>query len=179
MSMTTAVLILPGLDDSGPRHWQTRWEKANPTFRRVVQTDWELPLCGEWVLTLDAAVAEAGPDTVLVAHSIGCLAVVKWAASTPRPVRGALLVAPPDPDGAEFPMEAAGFRRLPRSKLPFASILVASSDDLFATMAFSKRCAKQWGSEFVDIGNAGHISAESRLGDWPEGFALLQSLLDR
>jgi predicted alpha/beta hydrolase family esterase len=177
--MTTNVLILPGLDDSGPRHWQTRWEKANPAYRRVVQMDWELPLCGEWVITLDAAVAAAGPDTVLVAHSIACLTVVKWAATTPRLLRGALLVAPPDPGGPEFPMEAAGFRHLPRSKLPFASILVASSDDLFATMAFSKRCAKHWGSEFVDIGKAGHVNAESRLGDWPEGLALLQSLLDR
>jgi predicted alpha/beta hydrolase family esterase len=177
--MTANVLILPGLGDSGPRHWQTRWEKANPTYRRVVQTDWDLPLCGEWVLTLDAAIAAAGPDTVLVAHSIACLAVVKWAATTPRPLRGALLVAPPDPDGAEFPMEAAGFRHLPRSKLPFASILVASSDDLFATMAFSKRCAKNWGSAFVDIGKAGHINADSRIGDWPEGLALLQSLLDQ
>ncbi len=175
--MTVNVLILPGFEDSGPRHWQTRWEKANPSFRRVVQTDWELPLCGEWVITLDAAVTEAGPDTVLVAHDIACLAVVKWAAVTPKPLRGVLLVAPPDPMSPEFPMEAAGFRPLPREKLPFVSTLVASSDDIFASSAFSKRCAKQWGSKFVDIGPAGHVDTESRLGDWPAGFALLQELI--
>jgi len=175
--MTANVLILPGFGDSGPRHWQTRWEKSNPAFRRVVQTDWDLPLCGEWMLTIDAAVAQAGPESVLVAHDIACLAVVKWASVTPRPLRGALLVALPDPDSQEFPMEAAGFRQLPRGKLPFSSILVASNNDVFANMAFAKRCAKQWGSKFVDIGAFGHIDADSRLGDWPEGFTLLQSLL--
>jgi predicted alpha/beta hydrolase family esterase len=175
--MTATVLTLPGFGDAGLRHWLTRWEKANPAFRRVVQSDWELPLCGEWVLTLDAAVAEAGADVVLVAHDIACLAVAKWAAATPRTIRGALLVATPDPRGPDFYREAAGFRQLPRTKLPFRHILVASSDDVFATPAFARRCAKHWGGELVELGAAGHIDAESRLGDWPEGFALLQSLL--
>jgi predicted alpha/beta hydrolase family esterase len=29
----------------------------------------------------------------------------------------------------------------------------------------------------VDLGAAGHINADSSLGDWPEGQALLQTLL--
>jgi uncharacterized protein len=33
------VLILPGLDNSGPEHWQTHWQKQNPHFVRVEQRD--------------------------------------------------------------------------------------------------------------------------------------------
>jgi len=33
-----------------------------------------------------------------------------------------------------------------------------------------------WGSEFMMSGEAGHINSASGLGDWPEGFALLNAL---
>jgi predicted alpha/beta hydrolase family esterase len=36
--------------------------------------------------------------------------------------------------------------------------------------------AEAWGSEFVNIGAAGHINTASGLGDWPQGFELLQRL---
>jgi predicted alpha/beta hydrolase family esterase len=29
----------------------------------------------------------------------------------------------------------------------------------------------------IDCGMSGHINTDSRLGDWPEGFALLQELM--
>jgi predicted alpha/beta hydrolase family esterase len=175
--LTTTVLILPGLGNSGRDHWQTRWEKKNAAFRRVEQSDWDLPICLDWVKGIDAAVAQAGEDTVLVAHSLACLAVAQWAALTPRPIRGALLVAVPDPAGLDFPVEAVGFGPIPRGKLPFPSIVVASSDDVFSSIAFAKRCASRWGGEFVNVGAAGHINGESKLGDWAEGLALLQKLI--
>lgn len=36
-------LILPGYGDSGPAHWQSRWEAADPAFHRVRQADWKSP----------------------------------------------------------------------------------------------------------------------------------------
>ena len=170
------ALMLPGLGNSGPRHWQTLWER-DPVFRRVAQSEWERPRCETWVCALENAVDRAGDDVVLVAHSLGCLLVAQWAARHPRVLRGALLVAPPDPDAITFPADAAvGFDPLPHERLPFPSIVVASADDPFGSVEFTRRCSEQWGSRFVVIGARGHINAESGLGAWEEGLGLLREL---
>ena len=75
----TRTLILPGLHDSDPGHWQSRWEARDDTLLRVIQDDWETPHCADWIAKLDQALALTGPDTVLVAHSAGCALVAHWA----------------------------------------------------------------------------------------------------
>lgn len=172
-----ATLVLPGIGDSGPGHWQTLWEAREPRFRRVIQRDWEHPVCAEWTAALERAVAEPGPDTVLVAHSLGSLLATHWAVGTGLRIKAALLVAVPDPAGPDFPTEAEGFG-VARQALPFRSIVVASRNDPYADIAFSRACAAAWGSELVDIGDAGHINAGSGLGEWPQGMALLRRLMD-
>jgi predicted alpha/beta hydrolase family esterase len=37
--------------------------------------------------------------------------------------------------------------------------------------------ARAWGSDFLNLGLKGHVNAESNLGDWPEGRAMLNSLM--
>lgn len=181
--MTPAeVLILPGINDSGPTHWQSLWQQAIPTARRVTQDDWDNPVCADWVAALHRAVDAVAGSVVLVAHSLGCLQVVHAAATgSPgfvRAVRGALLVAPPDPDGPSFPDIAVGFRPLPLAPLPFASVLVASRTDPYSSFEFSQRMAAAWGSELVDLGPCGHVNAASGLGAWPAGRARLDRLME-
>lgn len=177
MSAPASVLLLPGLWDSGPEHWQSHWERADPSFVRVVQRDWVNPVRWEWVAVLDAAVAAAGPGAVLAAHSAGCALVAFWAASAGRPVRGALLVAPADTDAPSFPDGPSGWRPMPLAPLPFPSIVVASRDDPFVTIDRARVFAQAWGSRLVDAGAAGHLNAASGLGAWPTGRALLDELL--
>jgi predicted alpha/beta hydrolase family esterase len=173
------VLILPGLYNSGPEHWQSRWEAAHPDFRRVVQDDWERPRCADWVERLQAAV-QSSPGAVLVAHSAGCALVAHWAgahAARPGPlVRGALLVAPSDPEAPGYPEGPTGFAPLPLTRLPFPTIVVASTNDEYVTLERARGFAEAWGSRFVSLGAAGHINSQSGLGDWPAGFALLEEL---
>jgi predicted alpha/beta hydrolase family esterase len=171
------VLILPGIGDSGPGHWQTVWEAGHPHFRRVQQRDWNRPACEEWVRTLDQEVMSAEPGVVLVAHSLACLATAHWAIRCKRPIHGALLVAIPDPSGSAFPATATGFTPLPLKRLGFPSVVVSSTDDPYGSPFFSQRCAKAWGGRFVSIGAAGHVNAESGLGGWPQGLDLLQELI--
>jgi uncharacterized protein len=171
------VLVLPGIGNSGPAHWQSRWEASNPSFTRVVQRDWDKPVCSEWMASLDEAVSRAGPATVLVAHSLACLTVAHWAASSPRRIHAALLVAVPDPAAPSFPREAVGFAPVPQRRLPFRSLVVASATDPYARLEYALQCASAWGSDFVDIGPAGHINATSGLDEWREGFVLLETLI--
>jgi len=171
-----SILILPGIGNSGHGHWQTRWQELFPHTRRVEQQDWDRPVCGVWVAALEAAVRSSESPVVLVAHSLACLQLAHWTASTRCRVRGALLVAVPDPEGAAFPREAIGFSPLPLGRFAFPSIVVASSNDPYGGIDHSRRCASAWGSRFVEIGTAGHINASSGLGDWVLGQALLRSL---
>ena len=177
--MSAAVgpfLVLPGWLSSGPAHWQSLWEVDDPAFVRVHQCVWDAPERDEWVATLDDAVRGAGPSAVLVAHSMGCLTVAHWAAATELTIRGALLVAVPDPAGPQFPAAARGFASVPMGRLPFATTVVVSDDDPYASAAFSSDCARAWGARIVSVGARGHINGESGLGRWPEGRALVADL---
>jgi predicted alpha/beta hydrolase family esterase len=167
--MLAPVLIVPGWQNSGPDHWQTLWERAHPAYLRVEQRDWERPVCTEWVDALDFTLAMVPEQPLLVAHSLGCIAVAHWAARFARPVRGALLVAPPDVERADMSAAIAGFAPIPRAPLPFPSILVASTTDPYCTIERAGQFAAAWGSRFVNLGACGHINTEAGFGPWPQG----------
>lgn len=174
------VLVLPGLDNSGPRHWQTHWEEL-AGFRRVDFGDWEKPRLHEWVPALDRAVRASAHPLVFAAHSLGCLAVawwasLRWTAAFAGKVKGALLVAPPDVDVLDASPRIRDFRPSPRLRLPFPTILVASRNDPYARLEWSQAAAEGWGSRFVDLDAAGHINAASGLAEWPQGLRLLAEL---
>lgn len=172
----TPVLILPGIGNSGPEHWQSRWQALEPSFRRIEMPNWDEPQLKDWVAAIDVAVRAAAVPPVVAAHSLGCLALVHWAKQGGA-LHGALLVAPPNPDGPEFPRVAASFGPVPLQRLPFASRIVASRNDVYGSFEFAERCARAWGSELTDAGNVGHINSASGLADWPSGRALLAGLL--
>jgi serine hydrolase len=170
------VLILPGLYNSGPEHWQSRWEAAHPEFHRVEQDDWERPACDDWIARLDGAVL-ARPGAVLVAHSSACALVVHWAGGRPAGrIRGALLVGPSDPEAPSYPEGPTGFAPMPLQKLPFPCVVVASRNDPYVTLGRARQFAEAWGGRLVDVGEAGNINSQSGLGEWAFGFELLQEL---
>lgn len=176
-SSRITALVLPGRGNSEPEHWQSLWEAADPAFQRVQQRDWTQPICQEWCRTLEAAIrAQGSTPPILVAHSLACVMVAHWALRSDRPVKAALLVAPSNPERPDFDRRALGFTPVPRRPLPFPSILVASSNDPRGTLEYAAACAEAWGSRFVNIGAAGHINAESGLGDWPLGQSLYREL---
>jgi hypothetical protein len=175
--MTSDVLLIPGLYDSGPRHWQSLWHAAHPDFHRVAQRDWNTPRRDEWVAALDDHVTRIGGPVVLVAHSLACITVAFWARTHgARTVTGALLVAPSDTETDFFPAGPNGFAPVPLEALPFPSILVASTDDPYLSMERARALATAWGSRLVDAGAAGHINTDAGFGAWAEGEALLAEL---
>ena len=69
-----------------------------------------------------------------------------------------------------------GFRPILRHTLPFPSIVVASSDDLYMLPEDARALARAWGSRFVLLEDAGHINGDAGFGPWPEGERLLAEL---
>lgn len=168
------VLILPGWQNSGPDHWQSRWETLHG-YRRVDQHDWMTPKRGDWIARLEDVILATDGPVVLVAHSLGCILTAAWAQvsrSTAR-VQGALLVAPGDAERDELRSVLPSWAPIVRQRLPFPSVLVGSRNDPYCTFDTAQSLAQSWGSRWVDLGACGHINAESGLGDWPQGRALL------
>ena len=167
---------IPGLNNSGPGHWQTRWEKLYG-FTRIHQRDWDTPDMEDWVHTINEVIAPfPSENVVLIAHSLGCCAVAHWADRYGPIIKGAFLVAPSDVEGPNFPPGTTGFAPMPLSPIPFPSMVIASEDDQYVSLIKAAYFAGKWNSSFFDIGAKGHINAASDLGDWPEGYELLQQL---
>lgn len=173
----THFIILPGSGGSGPAHWQSRWENANRAMLRFQPSSWDLPDFTDWLAALEAAVIAAPEPPVLVAHSLSCLLIAHWQKISQRPVKAALLVAVPDSASAVFPAYGMAFAKIPEGRLRFPSLVVTSTDDPYGSADYAKERATQWGGRLVVIGPFGHINADSGLGDWPEGLALLDGLV--
>lgn len=164
------ILIIPGYTNSGPDHWQSRWEKKLSTARRVEQAEWTKPVRDDWVARVVEAVNEAERPVVLVAHSLGVASAVHAVPHFRHRVAGAFFVAPPDVANAEIrPRHLMTFGPYPRDPLPFPSVTIASRNDHFCSFDVAEDAAASWGSLFLDAGEAGHINAESGYGPWPEG----------
>ena len=173
--MKCDILIVAGLWNSGPQHWQTHWERKYSKWQRVAHRDWQNPDRDEWVAELDAAIAACDGRPILVAHSLGCMLVAQWAqAGSHLNVAGAFLVAPSDVEAPSYPVDAGRFAPVPMAPLPFPSLVVASANDEYATPERSRAFAQAWGSRLVEIGDAGHINGDSGYGAWPEGKAMLE-----
>lgn len=174
------VLLLPGWLDSGPTHWQSRWEALHGD-QRVVQADWEWPRRGDWMARLEDVLLADDAPAVLVAHSLGCQLVASWSAHTRHAhrVHGAMLVAPPDTERDDMPPNLFNWRPISRARLPFPSLAVTSSDDPYCEPQRAAGLVADWGSEHASIGPRGHINGDSGLGDWPQGRAMLDALVGR
>ncbi len=174
------ILIVPGLDNSGAEHWQTRWLGLLPNSARVELGMWSDPHRNTWVNQLNLAIHRADRPVILVAHSLGCHAVAWWneyeRPSADGPVQGALLVAPPEVEGDGIDPRLARFAPVRRTPFAFPAILAASRNDHLIDFGRSRRLARIWKSRFVDAGWLGHINADSGLGDWPFGLFLLRQL---
>ena len=171
------VLVLPGWQNSGPAHWQSRWEVLHG-YVRVDQHDWMRPLRGDWIARLEEVLLAQDGPSILVAHSLGCLLAAAWASHSRNThlVTGALLVAPGDAEREELRPVLTSWAPIPMKPLPFKSVLMGSHNDPYCSLARAQAFANAWGSEFVDCGAAGHLNAESGLGDWPDGHAILMKL---
>ncbi len=167
------VIIVPGLHDSSPEHWQSLWHRRHPEFARVRQDDWEHPHLATWAARLGQVRSADQRPALLVAHSFGCLTAVHSIARDSAKLAGVLLVAPADPD------KFAVSDLLPALPLPCPSIMVASSNDPWMRADNARAWARRWGSELVEGGPLGHINADSGLGDWQAGQSLLRRLAER
>jgi predicted alpha/beta hydrolase family esterase len=173
----TNYFIVPGLGNSGADHWQTWFEKSGKNFQRINQKEWEAPGCHDWISSIEKVIANVDPSTVvLIGHSLGCIAIIRWATFYHKNIKGAMLVAPSDIENPVYTFQATGFAPIPTERINFNTIVVASSDDPWVSLDRAKYFSRCWESEFIDIGKAGHINVASGFGEWTQGLEILKHL---
>ncbi|MEP7240942.1 MAG: alpha/beta fold hydrolase [Devosia sp.] len=175
------ILIVPGLGNSGPDHWQRRWAARMANALIIEQRDWDEPLLADWVDRIHQEVLLATRPVVLIGHSLAVGAIVHTAQLRLKDtkVRGALLVSPPDFEGPNLPREALPFGDVPTDPLPFPSMVIASTTDALVDVDRARGFAADWGSDFQLAGDAGHINVASGHGPWPEGLLMFGELMKR
>jgi predicted alpha/beta hydrolase family esterase len=169
---------IPGLHNSKKDHWQTYFELQQPSqFIRIEQENWDEPDCETWINKIEKDLEGLHHSRlILIGHSIGCMAIVKWFEKFGHTIKGALFVAPTDAEKENFPSYISGFSPIPRQSLPFPSILVASTNDHVTSLKQAQEFALNWGSVLHTIENAGHLEPKSGFGEWPAGFKLVEKL---
>ena len=173
-------VVVPGVDDSDDTHWQTHWQEAwGSTASRIAPSSWTAPERNDWTAAVERAVGAVRPaDVVIVAHSLGCLAVTEWLTSGRGAVAGVFLVAPPDSAGPNFPSVIRGFTPTSEAPLGVPGMVVASTDDPYCNEIAGRRLAAAWGVEYVTAGTLGHINSASNLGAWQDGRDLLTAFTE-
>ena len=176
MQFNSTILIVPGLGNSGPQHWQSLWEKQY-SFTRIDQKEWDTPVCSDWIENINNEVKKHDyANVILVGHSLACSTIAYWAQKFNLAIKGALLVAPSDTEAESYPAGTSGFEPVPLFKLPFKSMVVVSANDYYVTIERAQLFADSWGSELVNVGNAGHINVSSGFGEWNYGLKLLKQM---
>lgn len=182
--MTPTILMVPGLRDHVAEHWQTLLEQKLPRVASVSPLEHDKLSCAARVAALDAALAKIDGPVILVAHSAGVMITVHWAQQHSRRIHGALLAAPADletPLPAGYPTFDAlaenGWQPIPRTPLPFPSIVGASRNDPLAQFERVVAMASNWGSRLVDLGDVGHLNPAAGFGEWPTAETLIHQLV--
>jgi predicted alpha/beta hydrolase family esterase len=182
---SATVLIVPGLRDHVPEHWQTLLEPKLPKAMTVPRMQDDKLSCAAWVGMLDRTLALIDGPVILAAHSAGVMIVAHWARRHRRAIKGALLATPPDlesPLPGGYPtqdvLQQNGWLPAPRMRLPFPSIVAASRNDPLGNIERISALAAAWGSRLVDVGEVGHLNPASGYGEWPRAEELIAELAE-
>lgn len=182
-SAAPTVVIVPGLRDHVPEHWQTILARRIPGAVTLPRMEYDKLSCAAWVAALDRTLAGIAGQVVLVAHSAGVMITVHWALRHPRPVKAALLAAPPDfesPLPAGYPTQDTlrdnGWLPTPRARLPFPTIVAASTNDPLGRHDRVVALAEAWGSRVVDVGAVGHLNPAAGFGIWTRAEDFVREL---
>ncbi len=182
-SVSPTIVIVPGLRDHVPEHWQTHLQAQLPNVVSMAPLERNRLSCSAQVLALEATLGRISGPVILVAHSGGVITVAHWSQQYHRPIHGALLAAPPNfeaPLPPGYPtgdvLLENGWLPVPRKPLPFPSIAAVSDNDPLGNKDDVIAMAQAWGSRIAEVGAVGHLNPASGFGEWPQALPLIRSL---
>lgn len=177
------VVIVPGLREHVPEHWQTLLAPRLPRSRTVDPILRDKLGRAARVAALQATLSDIEGPVIIVAHSAGVMITAHWAAQHRREIHGALLVTPADLERklpAGYPdrqtLADNGWLPIPRGRLPFPSIVAASRNDPLGSFERVAQLAADWKSDLHDAGSVGHLNPQAGYGEWLPALGLIERI---
>jgi hypothetical protein len=164
-----SVLILHGWGGSDAPHWQNSLAKNLVSdgfpvyFPQLPKRD--NPTLKEWVTALDEIMDSFTPS-IVICHSLANILLFHYLEATPEAsFEKILLVAPPSSDNGN--PEITSFFPFPTPNINAKQkLLVASTNDKYASSVDAITIAMNSGCEIHIVENGGHINTESGFGEW-------------
>jgi hypothetical protein len=141
------------------------------------------PDVNEWIATLNGEIRDAGEKTLLIAHSLGCITLLKYIAGLPDTISigGIILVSAFDESLPLLPLlnsfvaEKPDYERI-TPKVRNIQVL-ASSNDIIVPMKYTKRVADQLRVSATEIQKAGHFTTQDGYRKFPELYRLAVEMM--
>jgi len=170
---SSKVLILHGWGGSDTPHWQDYLARDLASEHFAVYfpalPHRDAPLLAQWTSTLESIIEDFRPN-IVVCHSLACMLFLHYCEThSDVSFDKVLLVAPPA-QSTDNP-EIASFFPYPTPCINAKEkLLVASTNDHYATTVDAINLAMQTGCETHILEDAGHINTDAGYGEW--SFAL-------
>jgi hypothetical protein len=135
----------------------------------------DAPRAGEWIAAIEKEVGDAGKDCILVGHSLGCTAILRYLGRTEGKVAGAVFVAGfAGKLGGEFSVLDNFFEK----PFDFAAVkkvcpkfvAIFSDNDPYVPLSQEKIFRKRLGAKTMVLHARGHFSSSEGTVELPEAL---------
>lgn len=131
------------------------------------------------MVCLDEVLLESEVFVVFVVYLLGCQFVVVWVVYLQYIgcVKGVLFVVLFDIECEDMLLQLYGWWFVVCVVLFFLSMVVISSDDFYGGVECMLQMVQVWGLQVVMVGLCGYLNVDFGLGDWFEGWVLLDEFV--
>ena len=180
----TQVYITHGYMANGDKHWfpwlENELTKLGITCQRLSMPNPENPSPEEWLAYHQAQIT-LDEETILVGHSLGCIATLNLLATEQKKVKGAIFVSgfyQPLPNLPELDPFANCYTNLTAYR-PEKSFVIASLNDEIVKHPFSDQLAQHLGADYIRFPTGQHFCDREGVTELPIVLTLIKALLGK
>jgi len=175
----TKLYIIPGYRASPTDHWFP-WLKQRAEARGSAATVLKMPTpsnpeLGEWLKTLQESISAPDKNTFFVAHSLGCITLLRYLDSLPaeRQIGGFILVSGFSslPAGTlskqlgPFIKDPVDYQHL--RKMALQRVVIGALDDPIVPHTYTESLAKSLDAKMVTVAKGGHFMGSDGFTEFP------------
>jgi predicted alpha/beta hydrolase family esterase len=141
------------------------------------------PDVNKWIGFLDEELENIDGETIFVAHSLGCVTLLKYIEGLPETaiVGGVILVSAFDESLPLLPLLNSFVETKPNYERIVPKIkkihVLASTNDIIVPMKYTKKVADQLRVPVIEVQKAGHFTAQDGYKVFPEVYQLTVEMM--
>lgn len=178
----TLVYITHGYDANGDKHWfpwlEKELAKLGVSCKRLTMPNPSHPTPEAWLAHHQAEIS-LNTETILIGHSLGCIATLNYLATQQQKIKGAIFVSgfyERLPNFPELNAFADFLANLTACK-PEKSFVLAALNDPLVNHRLSENLAKFLNAEYLCLPTGGHFLDREGITELPQVLEWVKQLL--